>query len=313
VGERRIGKSSLLNYLCHPKIRMKYLQRPNDYRFVFIDFQEKRGIGIPTFFQSIYAFLLDESRGGLALDVQPDYEGFKKVVTAYDEHGLNIIMLFDEFESITQNQKFDTEFYSFLRSIANNYNIGYVLSSGRNLQTLCHSRAISDSPFFNIFSNTTLSHFSQQEALELITGPSQELGYSLEYYAPFVFDIAGYYPFFIQMACAVLFEYVRSNESITDATFERVKEEFLDEARVHFQQIWDTCDDDQRDVLLCLCQREKVPNPQKYVLTNLIKGGYAKVNKKQSLVFSSLFEEFILERYSAKMARKKKKFLFWNL
>ncbi|MFQ5677057.1 MAG: protein kinase, partial [bacterium] len=80
VGERRIGKSSLLNYLCHPKIRMTYLQRPNDYRFVFIDFQEKRGIGLPTFFQSIYAFLLDESKGGLALDVQPDYEGFKKVV-----------------------------------------------------------------------------------------------------------------------------------------------------------------------------------------------------------------------------------------
>jgi len=313
VGERRIGKSSLLNYLCHPKIGMTYLQRPNDYRFVFIDFQEKRGIGIPTFFQSIYAFLLDDSKGGLALDVQPDYEGFKKVVTTYDQHGLNIIMLFDEFESITQNQKFDTEFYSFLRAIANNYNVGYVVSSGRNLQTLCHSRAISDSPFFNIFSNITLTHFSQQEALELITGPSQELGYSLEYYAPFVFDIAGYYPFFIQMACAVLFEYVRSKESITDATFERVKEEFLDEAKVHFQQIWDTCDDDQRDVFLRLCHREKIPNPQKYVLTNLIKGGYAKVKKNQTLVFSSLFEEFILERYSAKMARKKKKLLFWSL
>ena len=313
VGERKIGKSSLLNYLFHPKIQMKYLQRPNDYRFVFIDFQEKRDIDIPAFFQSIYAFLLDESKGGLALDVQPDYEGFKKVVTAYDEHGLNIIMLFDEFESITQNQKFDTEFYSFLRSIANNYNIGYVVSSGRNLQTLCHSRAISDSPFFNIFSNITLTHFNQREALELITGPSQKSGHSLEYYAPFVFDIAGYYPFFIQMACAVLFEYTRSNESITDATFERVQEEFLDEAKVHFQQIWDTCDDDQRDVFLHLCRREKIPDPQKYVLTNLIKTGYAKVKKNQSVVFSSLFEGFILERYSAKMPRKKKKFLFWNL
>ena len=313
VGERKIGKSSLLNYLFHPKIRMKYLQRPNDYRFVFIDFQEKRDIGIPAFFQSIYAFLLDESKGGLALDVQPDYEGFKKVVTAYDEHGLNIIMLFDEFESITQNQKFDTEFYSFLRSIANNYNIGYVVSSGRNLQTLCHSRAISDSPFFNIFSNITLQHFSQQEALELLSGPSQKSGFSLEYYAPFIFDIAGYYPFFIQMACAALFEYVSSNESIADATFERVQEDFLDEAKVHFQQIWDSCDDDQRDVFLRLCQRERIPNPQKYVLTNLIKEGYAKVKKNQSLVFSSLFEGFILERYSAKMPRKKKKFLFWNL
>ena len=135
----------------------------------------------------------------------------------------------------------------------------------------------------------------------------------MESYVEFVYEIAGFYPFFIQMACAVLFEYTRSNESITDATFERVQEEFLDEAKVHFQQIWDTCDDDQRDVFLHLCRREKIPDPQKYVLTNLIKTGYAKVKKNQSVVFSSLFEGFILERYSAKMPRKKKKFLFWNL
>ena len=310
VGERRIGKSSLLNYISHPEIRTRYLQTPDDYRFVFIDFQEKRGIDISTFFQSIYAVLLDESKGGLALDVQPDYDGFKELLTAYDQHDLKIIILFDEFESITLNQNFDLEFYSFLRSIANNYDIGYIVASGKTLQTLCHSQAISHSPFFNIFSHLTLTSFSQQESLELITGPSQKFGYSLEYYAPFVFEIAGYYPFFIQMACAVLFEYVRGNEMLSENTLDSAKEEFLDEAKVHFQQIWDSCDDEERDVFLKLCHHEKIPDPQKYVLKNLTKRGYIKTGKNQSLVFSSLFEEFLLARYGSNDTRKKKKFLF---
>ena len=314
VGERRIGKSSLLNYIYHPKNRMKYLHSPNDYLFIFIDFQEKRGINIPQFFDSIYAFLLREFKGGLVLDVKPNYEGFKKVITTFDQNGLNIIMLFDEFESITKNQNFNTEFYSFLRSIANNYNIAYVVSSGRNLQNLCHSREISDSPFFNIFSNITVTQFSREEALQLITQPSYKLGYSLEHYAPFVFDIAGYYPFFIQIACAVLFEYVRKNDNMTKTTLDKVKEEFLDEAKVHFQQIWDICDDDQREVLLRLCHGEQIPKSQEYVLNKLIKAGYVKVQNERSLIFSSLFEKFIAERYGAKMeGKKKKKFLFWSI
>ncbi|MFQ5709372.1 MAG: protein kinase [bacterium] len=313
VGERRMGKSSLLNYVYHPQNRMKYLKNPEDYLFIFVDFQEKRGLNIPQFIEFLHASIRREFKKPVDVEVTPSYDGFKKVVSVLDQHSLNIIMLFDEFEVITKNKNFDTEFYSYFRSIANNYNIAYIASSGRNLQDLCHSRAISDSPFFNIFSNMTVTQFTHEDALELITRPSEALGYSLEPHAPFIIDIAGYYPFFIQMACAVLFEYVKNNVKMVNATFDRVKEEFLDEAKVHFRQIWEICDDDEHRVFLSLSHGQDIPPPLNYVLKNLIKAGYVKLQNQRPAIFSSLFREFIGEEYGGKpQAWKKRRFLFWT-
>jgi hypothetical protein len=42
VGERRIGKSSLLYYINHPEVRARFLDRMEAYAFAFIDLQQKR-------------------------------------------------------------------------------------------------------------------------------------------------------------------------------------------------------------------------------------------------------------------------------
>ncbi|HEY7544350.1 MAG TPA: ATP-binding protein, partial [Blastocatellia bacterium] len=39
VGERRIGKSSLLQYINNPEVRLRHLDRPASFVFVFIDLQ----------------------------------------------------------------------------------------------------------------------------------------------------------------------------------------------------------------------------------------------------------------------------------
>ncbi|MFQ5730261.1 MAG: hypothetical protein ACE5GN_07860, partial [Waddliaceae bacterium] len=159
--------------------------------------------------------------------------------------------------------------------------------------------------------NITLSQFRENEAIELISRPSRACGGPLKPYAPFIIDVAGYYPFFIQIACAILFEYVSSGENIDEAILDKVREEFLDEAKVHFQQIWDICDEDQREVFLCLSHGKRLHKSQEYVLSRLVKAGYIKVQDGQSLIFSSLFQEFVLEKYGVqKQAAKKKKFLF---
>jgi len=59
---------------------------------------------------------------------------------------------------------------------------------------------------------------------------------NLHSYLDLVFDIAGYYPFFIQIACAALFEHLKNRPTSGKAFIDRVKEDFLDEAKVHFQQ-----------------------------------------------------------------------------
>jgi serine/threonine protein kinase/AAA+ ATPase superfamily predicted ATPase len=313
VGERRIGKSSLLNYIYHPKNRSKLLAKPDEHIFVFIDFQEKRGIQPTQFFESVYESLIDEFDGGLELNVPPDYSGFKKVVSTLDNEGLKIILIFDEFEVITKSREFDTEFYSFARSIANNYNLSYIVSSGRNLQTLCHSKEISDSPFFNIFSNLTLTQFNRNETEELITQPAERMGVSISQYVPIILDMSGFYPFFVQMVCAVVFEHIKEGQSIDKKELENIREEILDEAKVHFQQIWDICDEDQRDVLLLLCAGSEIPSSKEFILKNLLKAGYVKQQNKKPEVFSSLFRDYLIDKYgSQKGISRKKKFLFWR-
>ena len=300
VGERRIGKSSLLNYIHNPINRQKYLKKPNEFIFVLIDFQERRGIDISKFFSIIYTSLIDAFDGNLELNIESNYEGFKKIISIFEEHRLKLVMLFDEFELITKNENFNTEFYSFCRSIANNYNVAYIVSSGRNLQTLCHSKEISDSPFFNIFSNLTLSQFSREEAVALITDPARKLNYSTTSYIDFILDIAGYYPFFIQIACSSLFEHLKSKYLTGKSLMDRVKEDFVDEAKVHFQQIWETIDEDQKEVILMLSYGKKIPPSQEYLIKNLEKSGYVKFGKKRPEVFSSLFRDYIVNRYGSK-------------
>ena len=287
------------------------MRAPGNYLFVFLDFQEKGQIDIPQFLEFVMTSITQECDNNLVLDtnLQPDYQNFKKLVSELDQKGLKIIMIFDEFEVVTKNPNFNTEFFSFCRSIANNFNIAYIVSSGKNLQNLCHSHEISSSPFFNIFSNITLSQLHETEAMELISKPSRACGRDLKPCSPFIIDIAGYYPFFIQIACANLFENVAFGKDIDGITLNKVREEFLDEAKVHFQQIWDICDQDQREVFLCLSHGKRLHESQEYILNGLVKAGYIKVQDGKAQVFSSLFQEFLLERYGTQKQTAKKKFL----
>jgi len=55
VGERRIGKSSLLNYLHNPQTRIQMLDEAERYICLFIDFQQLRKIDEGQFLRLIYA------------------------------------------------------------------------------------------------------------------------------------------------------------------------------------------------------------------------------------------------------------------
>ena len=118
------------------------------------------------------------------------------------------MVLFDEFDAITTNRAFDLEFYSFLRSIANNYDVAYVTSSARDLQELCHTQLIADSPFFNIFTNVFLRAFTRKEALRTHNQDRRLKRLPLEGYARRITEIAGYFPYFLQIACSAYFDHL---------------------------------------------------------------------------------------------------------
>ncbi|MBM3236612.1 hypothetical protein FJZ31_09975 [Candidatus Poribacteria bacterium] len=295
VGTRRIGKSSLLNFIYQEANREKYLKNPQQYKFLFIDFQERKKITLPEFFRSFFELLSREFHGALKITEEPSYEGLKEVMARIQQKELKLILLFDEFDCITQNENFGMEFFAFLRALANRYNVAYVVSSGRRLQEFCHTKEIADSPFFNIFSNLFLYPFSREEALTLIGEPSKAAGYRLDSIADSIISMAGYFPFFLQIACSAFFEYaLEDNVSPQNAPLSAIHELFLEEASAHFEYIWDHFTVDQRQVLLHLAEGESLPESEQYLVRELQKQGYVLLEEKQQQLFSSLFREYIL-------------------
>ena len=66
----------------------------------------------------------------------------------------------------------------------------------------------------------------------------------LEGYARRIMEIAGYFPYFLQIACSAYFDHLQENDGKLDR--EEVEATFLDEAKGQFRFIWDHMSDSFR-------------------------------------------------------------------
>jgi serine/threonine-protein kinase len=291
VGERRIGKSSLLYFINHPEIRARFLDRTASYAFAFIDLQQKRRLTLTEFFKELFALLAKEVSDDSLNELDPTFDSVRGVLENFRREGRKLIVLFDEFDAITTNRAFDLEFYSFLRSIANNYDVAYVTSSARDLQELCHTQLIADSPFFNIFTNVFLRAFTRKEAMDLIVKPSAEAGLSLEGYARRIIETAGYFPYFLQIACSAYFDHLLENQGKLDR--EEVEATFLDEAKGQFRFIWDHMGEGQRRAIRSFNEDGRVEKEQDHIYQDLKRAGYFIEDDRGPRIFSTLFSSVI--------------------
>jgi eukaryotic-like serine/threonine-protein kinase len=291
VGERRIGKSSLLYFINDRTVRSRFLDRPEAYAFAFIDLQQKRRLTLTEFFAELFALLSKEIGDKSLTKLTPGFDSVRALLEGFRRDKRKLIVLFDEFDAITANRAFDLEFYSFLRSIANNYDVAYVTSSARDLQELCYTQLIADSPFFNIFTNVFLRAFTRDEATELIIRPSAENGLPLEGYARRIMEAAGYFPYFLQIACSAYYDYLLEN----DGKFDREEAEatVLDEAKGQFRFIWDHMNEEARRCIRDFVESGRIEKEQEHVYEDLKRAGYFIEDDRGPRVFSHLFVSII--------------------
>jgi Cdc6-like AAA superfamily ATPase len=125
VGERRIGKSSLLYQLALPEVQRRFLPDLSPLVVVFLDFQQLRNISLQDFFMALINQIRRADPEIITAD-PPGYRAFQQIQERLKERSKRLVLLFDEFDAITSNPIFDREFYSFLRSVANNSAVAYV-------------------------------------------------------------------------------------------------------------------------------------------------------------------------------------------
>jgi serine/threonine protein kinase len=311
VGERRIGKSSLLHYLYHPQTRQKHLSNPQSCVFAFLDFQEEPLGSLEELFNGIYDAIRQEYLGKFQTALSPDYQGFRSLVRSLDTQGIRLIILFDEFERVTSNPLFDPEFFAFFRSMANKYNVAYVATTAKELQSLCHSKEIATSPFFNIFSNLNLGAFKPEEAQELICEPSAQAGYPLAPFAAEILNLAGLFPFYLQMACAVFFELVKKDGQRDVAMLREAKRQFLEEAGVHFKNTWEKFSPMEQKLINKLIAGKRPAETENYLANKLLKESYLiETEGGRFKLFSPAFADYLSEHLG--ISKGWKMFRFWK-
>jgi hypothetical protein len=266
VGERRIGKTSLLLYLSHPRVTQEAGFAEERYIFVYVDLQILDPGKTPTDFwrRVLGAIRRRVADDGLTAWIdeirrEPSIDAFilDDVFGVVDDLDLYIVLLLDEFERVTQNASFDVDFFSGLRSMAIHHNLALITSSRRELVALTHSKEVQDSPFFNIFANINLRPFSEGESLDLIEIYLAESGVRFHQgdidYARW---LAGPHPYFVQMACSLLYEAYQDhpNEAETQARRRDLNREFREEAAPVYSDYWHHTPQDQRE-LLAACAR----------------------------------------------------------
>jgi hypothetical protein len=266
VGERRMGKTSLLKVLGHPDMQARFGLDPQKYTFIYQDFQFLESNTMPTrFWQRVlrsirravktHKDVADEIELTLKADTIDNYT-LDDIFTLIDEEELYIVLLLDEFENVTRNENFDNDFFAGLRALAIHHNLALITSSRQELVDLTHSEAVRSSPFFNIFASINLRSFSETDAAELINQylAGTEIKFPLSE-LNVVFTVAGHQPYFLQMVCHHLFTAHR--QGLDDAArLQYLANKARDEAEPIFQDYWHNSSPAQQIMLTVMALRE---------------------------------------------------------
>jgi hypothetical protein len=218
VGERRIGKSSLLFHL--KQTYPQWLSQPACYCFAYIDLQSARHDTLPDLLNGILKALLDcthpadragenalkrlrasSSNDPLTLD---HFE--KALATLSGELHLCPVICLDEFERLTEKAgEFTNDLYNSWRSLISNSQAAFIIASHKSLPEIATQKGLTSS-FFNVFTLLPLGEFTDEEANELVAR-----GKTCD--RPFFDDecrrirkLAGRHPLSLQVACSTLYE-----------------------------------------------------------------------------------------------------------
>lgn len=258
IGERRIGKTSLLYHLSDPKISARLGLTSDKFCMVYADFQGLTDITPTRFWQRVLKkmsrSICDESLKPAIEELSGretfDLFDLEDLFESTQDKGLTVVLMLDEFEHVTQNPNFKGDFFGGLRALAIHHGVALLPATRRELVDLCHSDEIKGSPFFNIFANIVLRPFPAKDAASLVNGylSSLEEAFSPEE-REFILRLGGGQPFFLQIAGHYLVD-AKSQGLSARPLFERAITDFDQQADPHFNYLWNHCTESEKITLL---------------------------------------------------------------
>lgn len=324
-GDRRIGKTSLLQYVCHPEILQKWGLPQDKYLFLFLDSQSISEFTPSRFWRRLLTLLLREKKGNLPPEMiegilarkEIGHTDFEIVLDEISRRGQVLVLLLDEFEWVIRtaddNEPITRDFLSALRALMNRTPKALVLvvATCRELHELCHPIKFIGSPFDNEFTFRRLRPFTRREIDQLLDNALEGTGIE---FTPkerdYICSLAGTHPFLIQLAGSTLLEF-RMQGLETAPNSEFIRTEFEELARYHLSQLWENCSREEQMLLTVLALKrlgereeskwtyngaafERIFNRHERTLVDLLKRGLIAPVKKTIAVCPATFESWVL-------------------
>jgi eukaryotic-like serine/threonine-protein kinase len=259
VGERRAGKTSLMYQALQPYVWDRYVQ---DQRCLAVHLNaETLPQNEEGFFREVLQALDDQYPGLLAAPTAgpPHQRAMRRALESLRPRRLALFI--DEFECISQCEAFSPSFFVFLRGLSFDYDISFIISTRTRLIECC-SHEVLTSPFPNIFKTVRLGPFSKDEFDTFVDRTSSLSGCPMGQVKEQIEQLAGRFPFLMQMACWHYFRAWEGRGNFDNGVHELVRQRFYDEAHSHFAAVWKKyLSDEERSVILGVLRGGQLVRP----------------------------------------------------
>jgi hypothetical protein len=303
VGQRRIGKTSLLFHIADPVVFEAHGLHRGEHLFVYLDGAELGHLSP----DEVLGLLLDQlaatlsaARCSIKLSRAPpdgvSYRDFREAVLKVTGAGLKPIYLLDEFESLADNPYLGPRFFSGLRALSSQFDLCFVTASRESLLRLTYANVETlSSPFFNTFANLHLGLYAASEARSLVEILATRAGLDLPSQTiDRILGLAGPHPLFLQIAAFHAVELWGEEGWQADGDVEW-RRRFMGEAESHFEYYWRHLTDEDRYAMATLPLSHQ-DEAQRGAIRRLEEACLIRRNERGYAYLSPAFEEFVRRR-----------------
>jgi hypothetical protein len=303
VGERKMGRTSLLLHLVHPQVRAKY-HVPEDIKIFYIDISSCSFLKSSDVFRRFLECIYEEAAGDIKREVNSllekeyiHFRRFEDIIKKIKNNGQEIVFLLDEFENISMIRQSDI--FLKLRYLAQFYDVVFVISTLHDLAALFHERRFSPSPFFNIFTKHQLQGLDVSASHELIRVNFGQEGFNIDLLAiDSIMRFSGTNPFFLKLACFFYFEMAMKGQTAFDSHLKTLVQEKLEP---YHKYNWDHLSRNEQAALLSIIYNGNTDDPPEK--RSLERKGYIAKGKDGPFITSESFHNYLKDihdsRYSS--------------
>jgi len=313
IGQSKIGKTALLQELMRPEAARAWDLSPEKVFFVYLDCRT----GLESeehFYRTLLKRLkskaspqLGEWPLGSRTNSSSNHhyrETWRSALEELDRQGYNIVALFDEFErAIIRKELIQSDlFVTLLSQVRAVRGFSWVACTPRPLQDIfedsyrmhgvpvAHQRNLS--AFFVDAMSRYLKLFTEKYVLKVVTVPAESEGLTFsEKDIEHIIGWGGRFPFFIQRACAYLFE-ARVWE---EPDYDTVAQRYLEEARQHWERYWRKLDYTEQALLVAIAF-DRATSPDERIVRKLKQYSLVYEDQAKLYPFSETFCDWIKEK-----------------